>query len=110
MATARRLQNYTYSFKIKGDGKSDGKIFVAAYFVSVSHFSEKGDAQLKRKLQHGPVREIEIGSLGSNWQRVVQSPLRLQAPEWATHYMLVVNAQGMSPGSLSLSDALITSM
>jgi hypothetical protein len=110
MTTARRLQNYTYSFNIKGDGKSTGKIFVAAYFVSVSHFSESGNAQLKRKLQHGPVREIEIGSLGSNWQRVVQSPLRLQAPEWATHYMLVVNAQGMSPGSFSLADALVTSM
>lgn len=110
MATARRLQNYTYSFKIRGDGKSTGKIFVAAYFVNVSHFSESGNAQLKRKLQHGPVREIEIGSLGSNWQRVVQSPLRLQAPDWATHYMLVVNAQGMSSGAFSLADALITSM
>ncbi|CAI2410597.1 hypothetical protein [Serratia proteamaculans] len=110
MTTARRLQNYTYSFKIKGDGKSTGKIFVAAYFVNVSHFSESGNAQLKRKLQHGPVREIEIGSLGSNWQQVVQSPLRLQAPEWATHYMLVVNAQGMSPGGFSLADALVTSM
>ncbi|AHY09893.1 hypothetical protein [Serratia plymuthica] len=110
MAPARRLQNYTYSFKIKGDGKSSGKIFVAAYFVSVSYFNENGNANLKRKLQHGPVREIEIGSIGSNWQRVVQSPLRLQAPEWATHYMLVVNAKGMSPGSFSLADALITSM
>ncbi|HGM5417215.1 TPA: hypothetical protein ACKP1J_001573 [Serratia liquefaciens] len=110
MAPARRLQNYTYSFKIKGDGESTGKIYVAAYFVSLSNYIENGQAKMKRKLQHGPVREIDIGTLASNWQRVVQSPLRLPAPEWATHYMLVVNAKGMSEGSFSLADALITSM
>ncbi|BEN34266.1 TPA: hypothetical protein ACGD48_000073 [Serratia marcescens] len=110
MAPSRRLQNYTYSFKIVGDGIAVGKIYVAAFFVSVSYLRENGIVSMRRKLQHGPVREIDLASLDNNWKRIVQSPLRMQAPEWATHYMLVVDAKGMSSGSFHLSDALITSI
>ncbi|TXE64168.1 hypothetical protein [Serratia nematodiphila] len=110
MVPARRMQNYTYSFNIIGDEVSDGKILVSAYFVSVSYFREDGSANLKNKLRHGPVREIEIGSIRGCWRRVFQSPLRLPAPDWATHYMLVINADSMSQGSLTLANALITSI
>ncbi|WP_415423491.1 hypothetical protein ACMHYR_07990 [Serratia marcescens] len=110
MAPSRRLQNYTYSFKIIGDGVAAGKVYVTAFFVSVSYFRENGSVSLRRKVQHGPVREIDLTSLDNNWKRIVQSPLRMQAPEWATHYMLAVNAEGMSQGSFRVSDALITSI
>jgi len=110
MVAARRLQNYTYSLKIRTDRSLMGKIFISAYFVSVYYVSDNGQVKFKRKVQHGPVRQVDL-TLGINtWRSVVQSPLRMPAPEWASHYMLVINAQGMSEGEIFLSDALITSM
>lgn len=110
MVPARRMQNYTYSFNIMGDGIAHGKIFVSAYFVNVSYFNGNGGVNFKNKLRHGPIREIEIDSIRSCWRRVFQSPLKVQTPNWATHYMLIINVDSMSQGSLTLADALITSM
>ncbi|MEX2976143.1 hypothetical protein AB4J97_04300 [Serratia fonticola] len=107
---ARRSQNYTYSLKIKGDDEVFGGIVVSAYFVNVSFFSSEGIPKIKKKNQHGPSRIIDFSSLTYDWNYVAQSPLKFQTPEWATHYMLVINTNDMGTGSFSLSDTLITSM
>lgn len=110
MVPARRLQNYTYSLKIRNDLNSIGKVLISAYFVNVSSFLDNGSVRFKRKIQHGPVREVDLSLSLNAWQRIVQSPLRMPAPEWASHYMLVINAKEMSEGALNISDVLITSM
>ncbi|HFV9295192.1 TPA: hypothetical protein ACIAIE_005089 [Serratia fonticola] len=107
---ARRLQNYTYSLKIKGDDKAVGEVVVAAYFASVVFFNMEGVPNIKKRIQHGSSRLIDISLRNNDWSRVIQSPLKFQVPEWATHYMLVINISDMKAGSILLSDAMISSM